>query len=348
MILQISSDARYVEHGNLNSYRSYPFSETESLQDSDGVPLQDDIFVDAMMYPIVLTDGDVHLDSLDCSVDPPVAEAHCGGIALQGAYEASMGTIEFKDPRGRHAGSLVCGPGWPREMASRRKRMFAGLRFAPTACRPVVHDGVEGLVLPVGEETSRKNIVLTGSNGLEPVIRDTPTGKVLRIDAHAPETEASSPVVRGLLFTVFGRAAFSLAMADPNDESTVLLAGSGFDREDVCWQAHQEDAVSTVVDTCEEPVESCHTPELPLPDPLPLEVCSTESGAIYLVSDDLANQRNPFKISLVHGDEISSHPQISADMSTLDMFTEAGKLLGRQPIGGNAIKIEITGLGNGR
>lgn len=337
MIMSTASGLWYAEHENLNSYRNYPFSETSDTKDKDGAELAADVFVDAMVYPVVPEPTGVRLTELRSDTGEVFME--CGsGDTLSGSW--SDGSVELYDGMGRHSGTLVCGPGWEREATTGRRRTFENLWLSAAVCCPVVHDGVIGMTDEDGSwRTSRKNLVMSGDGLITPVLTDTDHGPELRFDAqYAPNMRPRS-VINQVVVAVCGRTVFDVAQVD---DGTVEVYATDLDREDICWQAHKEDAVSVVVDACAEQ-EECPTPLVTSKAGV-VPLCPTDVGNVILAADDGVNYKNPIKISVVDGETSAQRPQITDGMSQAEMLIEARKTLDRPLTAGNAIMISMPGL----
>lgn len=336
-------EQRYAGFENLNSYRNYPFSETADLNDRNGVVLAEDVFVDAFLYPIVEHESKVALTVLDFAKGGYVEASVVGsGRIVSGTYDGSA--VELYDFFDRHVGTIVPGPGWKREMGSMRRREFAGVEFAPSAVSPIVHPGVYSMSNPDGSQrTTRRNVVLVGDGCIVPVLEEKPYGYELHFDVQDDYVYDASPVVRQILFAAIGRTLFDI---QDQSEDTVLATTPALDREDVCWQAHKEDAVSTIVDTCaDESNDYCPAEQLPFKIQ-EIWKCPSEVGDVNLVAEDIVGLKNALHIVPVEGGIRAFTPQITEGMSPEDMSKEGAKLLERPKQVGNGIRITIPGLQN--
>jgi len=339
MILSSSTGVRYVEHVNENSYRNYPFSESSSLLDTSGAALPSDVVVDAFMYPVVSSAEPIRITRINASRG--VAEAECGQVALSGEY--ADGCVEFKDALGRHAGSLVCGPGWGRESSSGVDREFDGAWLSSRVCCPVVYDGVVSMTDENATwRTTRRDISFQGDGTITPVLEDKGLGPELRFDAQFFSEPDTKSVVRQIVFACAGESLFDV---EEVDDGVVEVIAYPVDRDDICWQAHREDAVSVVVDACERQ-EDCQ-PVIVGPKWKAFTTCMTEVGSITISADDLVNYKNPIKVSVVDGSTSRQSPQIPDGASSKDIMKEAGKMLDRPITVGNGVMIGIPGVSNG-
>ena len=340
MILSTTTGIRYVEHENLNSYRNYPFSETAGLNDSDGAAIAADVFVDAILYPVVSEAIPLRLSLLDCA--ERYAEVTDGTVTIAGTVDGDC--IELYDGLGRHAGSLMLGPGWDREKASGRKRVFEDLRFSAAACCPVVHDGVTSLSDEDGTwRTRRRDLVLEGDGSIVPVIEETQFGPELRFDAQFSREGSGKRLVRQVLFAVAGQTIF--AISDEADDSAVNLYTSPLDREDVCWQAHKEDAVAVVADACSDSAEEGCPKVFIGVRSQEAKVCPSDVGNVEIRAEDGVDYKNPVKVTPVEGETVYPRPQVETGMTQDEIFSEAQKMLQRPVTSGNGIRISMPGLG---
>lgn len=338
-------EQRYAGFENLNSYRNYPFSETADMNDRQGVPFATDILVDAFLYPIVPEPTRVLLTLVDFSAGGYVE------ITLEKSKETISGTfdgsyIELYDHIGRHVGTISCGPGWGRELPTGRKRMFDGVEFSPSVLSPVLYEGVVSMATDVGitDRTTRKHVELVGDGCITPVLEEKPYGPELWFDVQDDYVYDTSPVVRKMLFAAIGRTLFDI---QDQSEDTVLATTPALDREDVCWQAHQEDSVAAIVDTCKDDSnDTCPAEELPFKIQ-EIWKCPSPVGDVNLVAEDIVGLKNALHIVPVEGGIKVNSPQIAEGMSADAMSKEASKLLTRPTQVGNGIRISIPGLKNG-
>ena len=342
MIFSSTSGVRYVEHGNLNSYRNYPFSETAVLRDTNGVSIPSDVFTDAVLHPVVDDALPMRLSLVDHAAGS--VEISYGAHSMSGYEDQDTGAVELFDELGRHAGSLVCGPGWGREKASMRRMEFEEAWFSSLVCCPVVHTGV----VSISDEnrtwrTTRRDIVFEGDGFITPVLTETEIGPELRFDAQYTPPPSGKRLVNQVVVAVIGDTLFSAAALGGGN---VELAMPPLDREDICWQAHKEDAVATVADACAgDGEEECEVPEIQSKFE-EFEVCPSDSGDVSLFSDDAINYKNPIKVESVQGSSSNPRSNIVSGMSFEEIVSEGSKSLGAQIMSGNGIRISIPGVGN--
>lgn len=340
---------QYLEHESSNAYKFYPFAESSTLVDENKAEFATDIFVDAILYPIIHSDhitGSIKLSHVDFPNKKVVVNYENSDELI--GYE-EQGVVELFDKHNRHAGTLICGPGWSREVSTGRIRDFSNLVFSSFVSCPIPHAGVYGIS---NEEetitTTRKNIILKGDDCIKPVLRQDNGSSYLSFDVQYNKSlNPSKNPIRQIIFTSVGKSLFSLT-SDSFSNNTVLLTAPTIDREDVCWQAHKYD-VATVVDTCasEDSTESC------TPAPIPyisqaIEVCASITGNINIITEDLLNYKNPISITTVTGDIQPITPKFDKSMSQDDILEAGKKLLSRPIQSGNGIKISLAGLSNGK
>lgn len=350
----------FPEHENLNSYRNYPFSEASSMLDDDGAELAADVFVDAYIYPIVSRPSRLKLhrilaasseievrvfgddpegDETDEDIDPD--------STLKGYGSSS--TVELYDSRGRHAGTIVCGKGWDREVASGRERVFSNVTFSSFTCCPVIHTGVLSLANEWGtERTSRRHIIFKGDAQIKPHLVNGPKRKQLYFDAIPLEEQRTVTPIRRMVFANSGKTLFHVSSdGSQGNKGTVFVTAPLLDREDVCWQAHKEDSVSTVADVCEEEAqEPCDKGPVPV-DHGEIIICVDPMGNVSILADSTLNYKNPVVINTVGGVVQPREMSLSDKMSQDDVLHEGAKLTQKPIRFGNGIKISIPGLQQG-
>lgn len=331
------ADTRYPGFENSNSYRNYPFAETADLKDVNGVELAADVFVDAFLYPVLTSMADVRLTGIDLASGRVVAKA--GDVVLEGTE--SDGTVDLYDDFGRHAGTIKCGPGWEREKAAARTREFEGLVFSSAVSSPIVHDGVLSFTDEDGNvRTTRRNVTFEGDGCITPVLTGQPYGTELSFDVQDDYVPGDGLVVRQMVFVAMGQTIFDIA--DQSDD-TVLLTTPLLSREDVCWQAHQEEHVAKYIDTCEDSNDTCPA------EPVPFKFeeiwkCPSEIGTINLVAEDVLGLKNAVHVIPVEGQITARPPQIVDGMNAEAAAEQANKLLKRPVQSGNGIRISVPGL----
>lgn len=345
---------RNQEFENLNRYRSYPFSESSSMLDSEGVALPCDVFSDAVLYP-VNGSGGLFMSALDC-IGRTVEVSDASGVVMVGSLAPEAAVVDLYQ-NGRHAGTIATGPGFDREMAAGRRRVFEGTaEFAASAVCPIRHDGVSSIVFDGRAHTSEARTLkfagrgrLVARSGIgadgEPYmwfdVRSSMYSSPSPGSNDQPE-DGDTPISR---IHVVGEAG-SLFMADMESSSRAYLFLRGMDRDDVCSRAHLADRVAIVRDTCENPDQESCTPD----DGgggggggggfrMVLSGCG-----VTLDTSDLVDYLNPVRIGPTSGDTVPNAPSISPGDSHETETSEAHKLIESSTVVGGGITISIPGV----
>lgn len=336
----------YQEHESGNLYRSYPFSEGTRVVDTDGVEFPTDVFSDAILYPILRESCQLYLTKV--SPHYGTVEISCGSadkseVVLTGSLSGVSDTIELYDAKGRHGGTLVCGYGWKREYESMRERVFRPMTavFSSFVTSVIPYSGVESIVFDTAS-TSRKNVVFKGDGVIEPILERDDDGYILSFDAsYVPNSEGGRVPIRQLIFVADGRTVFDIVK---QSDDTVLLTTPQMDREDLCWQAHKEDSLVSVVDTCEDETwSSCPATRI-VKKNVVVSVCPSDIGNINIVADDVLGLKNSVKTATVDGKITPNVPVITDNMSTDDILEEGAKSVSQQVEKGNGLSISMPGL----
>ncbi len=176
----------YPQWRNGNEEINYPFSDRATLENSDGIGVDQDLFDDARLYPI---GGDAGLYLTRINVTGTLVTFGIGdetnGELATGSYDVNSAPdqVRLVDAYGRAAGILVSssdrlalllstyGPG---------DTVFepAQTEFAPTVAIPMPQVGVRGLLLDDGEIISG-DLYLAGADGIVLRLEDG----FLRVDA---------------------------------------------------------------------------------------------------------------------------------------------------------------------
>ena len=149
----------FQEYENENRYRSYPFSETSSMEDGNGIVLPSDVFIDAIIYA-VNPKGMVRMSKLDFS-ERVVEISDDGGVIGIGKLELGKGRVQLYDSLqgsdyfgcqrktgyGYAVGVIVCGPGFDRELSTGVVHEYdeKAALFAPSAMCPIAYSGVTSI-----------------------------------------------------------------------------------------------------------------------------------------------------------------------------------------------------------
>ena len=339
-----------VEFENRNSNRNYPFDSRTIVEDDDGVEFATDVFVDAIFYPVNQS-SPVRLVEADFS----------SGKVVVASDERCSGTIagnraEIYTEAGKHFGTIVLGAGIDREMASGRKRTFDNLLFSSACVVPVKMNCVTRVYTSSGVAVDSRIVRMHGVGRLETVAgRELVDGELvdtLKFNVRSPRGGGDTPPSDSrpkLTTLVIVEKSESVFNATKIGDDSALIRAKALTREDVCYQAHLEDSVSSVYDTCapspspggSDPGLSCNPcepPSPPLGDRFEITGC-----AVSLVASDLLNYRNPVKITTIGGSFSVDSPRISGSVSKDEAEEEASRLIYSQIGVGNGIRIEIPG-----
>lgn len=335
------------EFENRNSNRNYPFDSRTIVEDDDGVELATDVFVDAIFYPVNQS-SPVRLVEADFSSGKVVvvSDERCSGTI-------SGNRVEIYTEAGKHFGTIVLGAGIDRETASGRKRTFDNLLFSSTCVVPVKMNCVTRVYTSSGVAVDSRIVRMRGVGRLETVAgRELVDGELVdtlkfnvrsrRGGGDMPPSD-SRPKLTTLVIVEKSGSVFS---ATRIGDDSALVRAKALTREDVCYQAHLEDSVSSVYDTCApssegpDPDLSCNPCDLPPPAGDRFEITGC---AVSLVASDLLNYRNPVKITTIGGSFSVDSPRISGSVSKDEAEKEASRLIYSQIGVGNGIRIEIPG-----
>ena len=154
------------EYGNVNAARKYPFADSATLKDADGLALPLDFIVDACLYP--LTQGLLYVSVVDVPAQRlTLADTVSGAKVADVVYRGGGAVNVFESGGyGRQLGVIVFG-NVDGVAQGRGQRTFtaAATVFAPAACTPVQQAGVQGLLLPDGSLMTG-DIVIRGEGGV--------------------------------------------------------------------------------------------------------------------------------------------------------------------------------------
>ena len=144
---------------NENRYRNYPFSETSSMEDGNGIVLPSDVFIDAIVYAVNVK-GVVRMSRLDFAERVVEISDDSGMIGI-GKLELGKGRVQLYDSLqgsdyfgcqrttgyGYAVGVIVCGPGFDRELSTGVVHEYGekSAVFAPSAVCPIAYSGVTSI-----------------------------------------------------------------------------------------------------------------------------------------------------------------------------------------------------------
>lgn len=278
------ADRLFTEFENENRYRSYPFSESASLEDTDGFVLSQDVVVDAILYP-VNPSGLVRLTRLDF-LDGVIEFSDDSGVVASGRIPSSgrsawvYDVAGFEDHTcggipavGKPVGRVVFGPGLERETRTGRAHLYDGAVMAPSSVCPIAYSGVRSItveggvaaVLPCLSNMSPSSVRLedrmVGLVGEGRLVSRTATlgGKtylwfdVLQDYSDTTGVEVYDETIYkaqdrkdtiAVKTLVVAAEAKSLFDISSIGGNDILVTMGALDREDVCYQANRE-AVSS-------------------------------------------------------------------------------------------------------
>ena len=164
-----------------NSQRRYPFADDALLMDTvSGHLLADDVFVDAMFYPINIM-GSLYLSGISLSESKLQVSDSNGMVAAASLDCSETGAFNFYDIYGRLTGILVPGPGFAAvagDMAFTR----TAASFAQACVAPQAYSCLSGVLLPDGTFLGGQ-IYWAGENGIQVTTEYIDGTPVIRIDA---------------------------------------------------------------------------------------------------------------------------------------------------------------------
>lgn len=169
-----STEVIFPEWRNGNSSIKYPFTDTATLVNVDGITIDPDLFDDARVYPVGGSPG-MYLSSVVVTAlglffhvsDPVAGELASGGFLFA---DATPREIALFDQYNRPAGILVSTVA---KLDQARGHYPLGTtaftqaqaEFAPTVAVPIPNTGLRGVLLDDGGFLSGE-IFLVGSNGI--------------------------------------------------------------------------------------------------------------------------------------------------------------------------------------
>lgn len=347
------------EFENENSYRNYPFAGTAEIRSDDGVEFPSDVFVDALLYP-VNPSGRMKLDEFVPSENRFSFSDENNENRVDGVIVGNRGDLTQD---GRPAGTVVFGSGLKREVGSGRKWSFSNLwvssRCVVPVPGPVVFDiefegqnvkTVGGFVTVRGEKRLK---AIGGSKTIDGVEYQT-----MRFDFKQKSTREETDkddklyiksivIVRkpGSMLDFTGGGLYSPGSIPVTCCAHLFLRG--LSREDICFQANREEAVSKVFDTCV-------GGDSDIPDICPVveddpetrdKVRSVYDMHVFLTTGDYIGWRNALKITPINGSIEPNTPRVRPSMKYDEAQEEVGKLTRSQLGYGNGIRIEVTGVG---
>lgn len=351
-------DGIFVEFENQNKLRAYPFAAGCIPSDIDNSEVPQDVFVDAVLYP-VNPSGTLYLSGI--SADGVFSVSDDSGVIMTGS--ASGSTVEFFDQTDfkRHVGTLMAAS--DAVLANFANRNVSrtynkeNTEFASNCVFPVAIDGVTSIL--VGESKMVSGIV-GFDNGKDDEVRVSSRQRedgrqTLRFDI-LPRIGTALPSIRRIICVVDGKTPFRIYRNPEVSYNTVILQLDGIDKESVCAASHRENDFE-MVDACE--CTKRVTEKVELPEAYQIEevfIPPDESGeergieqgadnAFYLIVPNELSYANPISITLEDGGAI---PQVEAPNIVIDGDTaDLAENENRDAMMPNSVIIQVPGLGGG-
>lgn len=353
------TEVRYAEFEDINCGRRYPFSESSTMEDTDGATFPDDVFVDAVLYPLNPS-GPLRMSAFDPARGIVISDG--SSEIAEGPLSAGMDTVNVFQG-GRLAGRLVAGPGFDREVLSMRPRRFDGTaEFSPASECPVSFGGVTSVSFPSSglSVSGWGQLVLAGKGRLAAMSSRRSDGEYdVFFNVDDPSDDGTDgdgdTYVREIHVVTSGK---TLLRADPEGTNGAYLwlvnpdfspsgdEKAGIDRDDVCSRAHMRDEVQVVRDTCVSEGGSCN-PETPLEDMG--EHFVIRGDGVWLYTYDLSDYLNPIRIEHVRGPSSRMQPvapPAGRSRSVEEFDEEVMKLVAPPLQDGFGVEISIPGVGN--
>ena len=309
----------FTEFENENVLRVYPFASGCTTADTTGSQIGIGVLVDAALYPVNPT-GELYLSRI--GVDGTISISDDKGVVMTAT--ASNGAIlEFYDTSSfrRHVGTLVASSADALAVLVNvyHDRVFTAkeTRFAASCVFPIVNDGVLSLDIG-GLGPADGNVAFANDDNDVVRVATSQNGDKLRFDVIPKPHVAKLSSIQHIFCVVDGRTPFRIQKVDLNGDNivnksnTVVLYLDNIDRQDICGDAHREDALVTR-DTCDCGESSPCTPDIDPPETIPevyqAEVVDIPNGAdsaFFLAVPNMFGYDNPLSITMKDGAAIPS------------------------------------------
>jgi len=220
----MSIDVMYQEWVSSNKVRRYPFAENSSLISQQGVALPNDLFTDAIFYPIDLV-GELYVSSVDATTNTIIV-SDADTLLVKGVSTNVFGSglHHFYDDIGRHVGSATTGKGIL-EVAGSFTFDVTSTPLEGAVVYPQNQPGLRGIRLPDGTVLTGE-VTLIGRDG---IMLATNNDGTIRVDVvGAPGNELLSPIIKNIL--VYG----SCVLSATQDNNVVSLMSSVANPSDIC------------------------------------------------------------------------------------------------------------------
>lgn len=310
------------EFENENSLRNYPFAEFCRPVDEDGAEIGTGIFIDAVLYPIN-SSGSIYLSGL--SKDGVVSISDDTGVIMTASLVADSDHLEFYEVSGlkRHVGTLLSPSA--ESLAAfvngglARSFTATATTFSASCVFPLVVDGITSLA--VGE-TGTVDQSISFENAASDTIRvSTGTRKdgrqTLRFDVIPPVKPSVLTSIQHIICVVDGKTPFRIRRF-PENGNTVELYFNGIGKEEVCADAHKEDAYQQAnTCPCQDSSDSSSSPRV-IPETYQATVVDIPfkaDGAFYLVVPNSLGYANPLSITLTDGETVPKLTGVTTTVS---------------------------------
>ena len=169
----------YNEWRTKNSQRRYPFADDCSLMSRQNIALSDDLFIDAMFYPIGLS-GILYLSAVD-TLNNKLEVSDNSGILATAALDDTSGCFDFYDQYGRCIGLIVAGEGLSTFVGSMTFEPGA-TPLSADAVVPQTYGCLNGILLEDGTLVTG-DVLWEGENGMTVSTEYLDGVPVIRFDA---------------------------------------------------------------------------------------------------------------------------------------------------------------------
>lgn len=336
------------EYGNINAARKYPFADSATLKDGDGLGLPLNFIVDACLYP--LTQGLLYVSGIDTAMQTLTLSDTVTGVKVAEVVYAGGGAVSVFEYEGygRQLGVIVFGD-VSGVAIGRSLRVFepGATVFAPAACVPVQQAGVQGLLLPDGSLMTG-DIVIRGEGGVR--VRTFTEGpvQVLVFDVvgvPAPDLTACAPDAAPAICTlavIQEQGSKIVAWKYADNAIGLSLANTSLDQ--LCARLKAPTLPpdpDDVTDPCAAHVEP--VPETPAPvSEFDVALCGG-AKTLAIVAPSSADYLNPILVQ-----PLPPTVSVQRAQSAQGSVTKAERALTNfmyPPAAAGGIKIKVSGLG---
>ena len=325
---------------NSNSYRKYPFADSASMLDTNGVLLPTDFIVDMHLFPIDLA-GFPYLSAVSShSGELYFADSATGVTFGVAAYTAAGGAVEVLDGSNRVVGMVVLGDSAGVVLGATRAFTADATMLAPTAYTPVNQTGVRGIQLPDGSVVTG-HVTFEGVDGVNVVTTHTLDGRmILRVDVIGvpPTTAKETPICTILVQQSEGA---SLAVSKYGDSALALTVPT-MELDSLCEAKKAVFRKSTV--------DPCHPIPVPPPEPVSVpevfimyQVCALGTNTWMLVAPSAAGYVNPVMITPI-ASGLSPSRLVNPSGQSVDEASQAAADFASPANTAGGINLELQGI----